>query len=181
MENVVLAVTNRRIRLSPKEKLHALETYHLARMSETRVIEDPSSEDVSVKTVIAPGNPGPSEVDDNVFRAAYSNVHGRLLKATAHKSGVTLTRKVWTYEGCVMSMDLRHSIPSKTDCRSLKKLGGVSVGLSGPKDVAILREKRDVALCRDNFYIFMWVYFSLHKDDIAWELERLLAYMVSDW
>lgn len=52
----VLAMTNGRIRPSPKGNLCACDTCHLPRRLETRVIEDPS-EDVAVNAVIAPGNP----------------------------------------------------------------------------------------------------------------------------
>lgn len=89
-----------------------------------------------MKAVITPGNPRPPEVDANVFDAAYSHAHERLLQATGRKLRVTLTGKLRTCEGFVVSKGFCHFIPSTTDCRSTKKLGCVFVDLSGLKEVA---------------------------------------------
>lgn len=66
-----------------------------------------------------------------------------------------------------MSTGSRQALYLKTECQSSKRLGQVSVDLSGPSEVAALGKKCYIALFRDDFTLFILVYFLVHKYDVA--------------
>lgn len=79
------------------------ETYHFLRSSEPVIFEEVSSStDVAANAVIAPGKPRPSQMQVNAVHAKYAHTHERLLKATAHKSGVALTGNSQASKGCAL-------------------------------------------------------------------------------
>lgn len=101
-KNDVLVIGDGLIGLVPKGKWHASKAYHLPTSFPTRLFEDPPSVDVSAKAVIAPGDPYPREIDENIFHASYKHAHERLLKKTKQKVGVILTGKLRTCQGCAV-------------------------------------------------------------------------------
>lgn len=62
----------------------------------------------------------------------------------------------------------RHLLPSKTECRSTKKLGRVFVDRSSPKDVASFGREVVVAGIRDDYSQYVCVSYLVHKTDVAW-------------
>lgn len=98
-KNGVLAIGNDWTRLVPKGNLYACETFKMSTNIPIRFVDDPPSEDVAAKALIAPGDSHPSEIGANSFHASYSYAQERLLKATAHKVGGTLAGKLGTHKG----------------------------------------------------------------------------------
>lgn len=93
--------------------------------------------------MIVPQKPLPLESWCGRFHASNAHVHARLLKASVRNSVVTLTGKVWTFEGCAMfDNGLHYLMSSRTEFWSTEKLGRALVDRSRPEDLPALRKTR---------------------------------------
>lgn len=68
-KNGVLTVGKGRIRLMPKDKLYAFESYQMPKDYPNNAVEDSPSEDVATKAVIAPSNPRPCGIDGSIYHS----------------------------------------------------------------------------------------------------------------